>query len=645
MAFVVSAGSLDLVSPLPVSTMPVQVRLADGVYRDYATMYRTQPQLRTVISFLARNIAQLGIHVFRRVSDTDRVRLGPADSQMAALMGRPSPTITPYRLVERLVADIGLYDIAYWVKVTTDAGQLALAPLPAARVRPKGNNILEPEYYELSGVRGTKRFEPDELVVFHGYNPDDLRIGSSPVEALRTMLAEEFEATRSREQMWRNGGRLSGILKRPAGAPTWAPDARARFKESWRSFRQGGGSEGGTPLLEDGMEYEAIDLDPRTASYVESRKLTREEVAAAYHIPLPMVGILDHATFSNIKEQHQQLYQDTLGPWLEMITQEIMLQLLPDLDGPASGVYVEFNLEAKMRGSFEEQAAAASTATGGPWMTRNEQRARFNLPSLPGGDELITPLNVTAGGLASPRDSAPKTRTPAARKSGPPKGIAGFDAERDTLASKLQALSERQMDAVLRQAGVKDVVLPDLLAAWEASAGPNAAQVQALFSDRVFRLAQVGAWEVLAEHNDGAEGWSADVMLPWLLAAADSHAAQHIAAGTALLQAAVAETDWRQAITAAAASWATAVAGRRAVTAATEARSFGGHDAAQASGLEYKVWHTGGSSPRVSHRALDGDRVLLDDVFGNGCRWPGDAHGREEETANCNCRLTYDRKG
>ena len=70
-------------------------------------------------------------------------------------------------------------------------------------------------------------------------------------------------------------------------------------------------------------------------------------------------------------------------------------------------MYVEFNMAEKMRGSFEEQAAAASTATGRPWMTVNEQRARFNLPQLPGGDELITPLNVTEGGLASPRDTAP----------------------------------------------------------------------------------------------------------------------------------------------------------------------------------------------------------------------------------------------
>ena len=37
-------------------------------------LYRSQPYLLAVVDFLARNIAQLGIHVYERLSDTDRVR-------------------------------------------------------------------------------------------------------------------------------------------------------------------------------------------------------------------------------------------------------------------------------------------------------------------------------------------------------------------------------------------------------------------------------------------------------------------------------------------------------------------------------------------------------------------------------------------
>jgi hypothetical protein len=68
---------------------------------------------------------------------------------------------------------------------------------------------------------------------------------------------------------------------------------------------------------------------------------------------------------------------------------------------------VEFNLKAKLAGSFEEQARALQSAVGGPWMTRNEARAMDNLSSVDGADELIVPLNVIAGGLASPNDTAP----------------------------------------------------------------------------------------------------------------------------------------------------------------------------------------------------------------------------------------------
>jgi len=70
---------------------------------------------------------------------------------------------------------------------------------------------------------------------------------------------------------------------------------------------------GKTAVLEEGMTWKQASFSARDSEYLAGRKLTREECARAYHIPLPMVGILDHATFSNIKEQHKNLYQDCLG--------------------------------------------------------------------------------------------------------------------------------------------------------------------------------------------------------------------------------------------------------------------------------------------------------------------------------------------
>ncbi|OXM69636.1 phage portal protein [Amycolatopsis vastitatis] len=409
MPFVISQGVLEAVHQYQTATIPVggAVVLADGVARDYASIWRTQPQVRTVVSFLARNIAQLGIHVYRRLSDVDRVRL--ADHPLAALLSRPNPFTTRYRLIEALVSDLAIYDNAILAK--TAAGVPALVRLDPRYVTPISSNQFTVETYRYRGTTGYRDIPAAQVVHFRGYNPEDGRWGCSPMETLRRILSEEFQAGHYREQLWRNGARLMGYLQRPVDAPEWGKGARDRFRRSWQEQYTGnGGKAGGTPILEDGMTFVPASVTPEAAQYIEARKLTREEVASAFHIPLPMVGILDHATYSNITEQHKNLYQDTLGPWLTMITEELHLQLVPDFPD-AADVYLEFNLAEKLRGSFEEQAAQLQTATGAPWMTRNEARARVNLPQIDGGDELVTPLNVLTGGQASPTDTAPEPKT------------------------------------------------------------------------------------------------------------------------------------------------------------------------------------------------------------------------------------------
>lgn len=641
MAFVVSSGRLSVtgagVTPgfaaVPAMAAPWE----------YATIWRTQPQVRTVVGFLARNIAQLGIHVFRRVSDTDRERL--TDHPLARLLADPLPRLTTYRLIERLVADLATYDNAYLLKLRLN-GVLRLLPVPPTLIRPYGGNWIAPEHYETAGGRD---FPVEDVVHIHGYQPETLTFGCSPMEALRDLLLEEREAAKQRAAMWKSGARMTGVITRPADAE-WSAEERRRFREMWRTFAQGGGAEGGTAILEDGMEYHPVSINPQQAQYVEARKLTREEVAAAFFIPPPLVGILDHATFSNIREQHQHLYQDTLGPWLVMLEQEIGAQILPDLPGDNTGVYAEFNIQAKMRGSFEEQAAAASTATGRPWMTVNEQRARMNLPAIEGGDSLITPLNVTEGGLASPRDTAPdpedtagkaRARSRPRRKDARPGGLGDIEAERAALETALVSYTERQAGQLLAAAGAKDGGLPDLLELWAQGREDRLAQLSALLAEHGYRLAQVGAWEVLEQHNPEASGWSAEVMLAWVLAAAQAHAELHEDAGreaVAAVQAGGGE-DWRGQLQGAMERWGTAAA-VRAVTAATELRSFGGHDAAKASGLVRKTWRTG-SKPRPEHSRMDGETVALGERFSNGLRWPGDSRGDSAQTANCNCELTY----
>ncbi|MGW1998619.1 phage portal protein, partial [Embleya sp. NPDC001921] len=224
MAFVVSSGQLQVTGGIGGLAGTVYGALPlSGAPWEFAEIWRCQPQVRTVVSFLARNIASIGLHLYRRVSDTDRERL--AEHPLALLLSAPMPRMTRYRLIERLVSDIAIYDEAFWIKLRL-AGSMRLLPVPPTLIRPAGGTWIAPSHYETAGGR---RFEVDEVVHFHGYTPDDLRVGSSSIESLRALLMEERESSAQRAAMWRNGARTTGVLTRPADAEEWSPDARRRF--------------------------------------------------------------------------------------------------------------------------------------------------------------------------------------------------------------------------------------------------------------------------------------------------------------------------------------------------------------------------------------------------------------------------------
>lgn len=641
MPFVVSAGQLRRLEPdrQLVSTLPsYSVAVSQHHQLTYGAIYRSQPAVRTVVGFLARNLAQLGLHVYRRVSDTDRERL--VDHPVARLLAAPNPTTTRYRLIRALVSDLAIYDSAYWVKLRAEAGEpIGLRRIAPWRVEALGPDWTDPEQYRIHGSRGDLVLDRSEVVHFRGYNPVDSRVGSSPIEALRQTLAEEFAASQWREQMWRNGARMSGYLRRPLDAPPWSEQARAAFRADWQSQYVGDGPQaGGTPILEDGMEFVAAGINPRDAQYVEARRLTREEVAAAYHIAPPLIGLLDHATYSNIREQHKQLYQDTLGPWCAEIEQEIGLQLIPDLAG--DDVYVEFNIAEKLQGSFEEQAQQLQAAVGAPYMTRNEARALQNLPSVPGGDELIVPLNVLEGGLASPRDTAPK-QLPARRvkarqvraKGRAPAVYDGFGtaALRAFFARQERVVRSRLGAAKARgKATLDDIWDPDR---WDRELAEELLRL-------ALAVAKAVAEAVLEALGLDPQRYDEPRTLAFHRAVAEraAHAINEVT--RAQLEEALTADDPAAEVEAVFSQARDQRAGEIATSSVTAASGFATQEAVKQTGRRAtKTWVVTSTNPRPTHLAMNGQTVPLESRFSNGAKWPADAVLPVDEVAGCRCEL------
>lgn len=634
MAFVVSQGQLAALSR---PTVDVRTRLAitTDYTADYAKIWESHGSVQTVVNFLGRNIASLGIHLFQRVGGTDRRRV--TDHPVARLLDKPNPWTTYYDFIDAMVRDLGIFERFLAVKLKPESGGTSgLLRVPPTMFSPVGGTWFRAEAFEVRGDKGKKTYPAEDCVHILGYSPKGDLGGVSPIESLRAILAEEYEAARQRSQAFRNGARVNGYIERPREAPDWSDKARERFRAGWRGQYGGGGSDAyGTPILEDGMKFVAATQTARDLQYIESRKLTREEAAAAYFIPPPMVGILDHATFSNVKEQHKHLYQDTLGPWLQRIQQELMLQLFEDFPD-TDRLYLEFNLEEKLRGSFEEQAAQLQTATGGPWMTRNEARAMRNLPAIEGGDELIVPLNVITGGQASPTDSG--SQNLASRPALRVKKAAEYEIKapeeipedyQKAMAKVFERFFARQRRSILSAKKATDW--------WDGERWDRELAADLLAES--LNVTKEAALAAIAGMDEDPEKYSVERTKAFLKKVAQRIAGQVNAATFASLESAF-EDDDPEAPGHVFDVAESSRAEQSGMTAAATYVGFAMVEAARQTKPEArKRWQVNSGNPRSSHAAVNGEEVPIDDDFSNGMKWPGSFSGDVDEVANCQCSV------
>lgn len=600
-------------------------------------LWRTQPHLRTVVSFVARNIAQLGLHTFERVSETDRRRV--RDDAVAMTLARPNPTQSGHELIYGLVADYKLYDLAVWLvaKSPDAASGWQIWPISPSWVTSTGGGTAwAPAWVDVQrpGAPRPVRIDAENLLIFHGWNPGNPAAGSSPVDALRGVLAEQIHANAYRQQVWQRGGRVGAVLVRPANAPGWSEPARERFAADWRAKWTGndGPKAGGTPILEDGMDLKRIGFSAKEDEWVEGAKLSLSTVASVYHINPTMVGVLDNANFSNVREFRRMLYGDSLGPDLAMIEDRINTFLVPRMTN-RDGVYVEFNIAEKMQGSFEEQTSALQSSIGRPWMTANEGRALLNMPSLNGdADSLVTPLNVLVGGQASPRDSAPKALTL--------NMVGGVKARvPQTYTTKaeqvLAAFFTRQAGAVKSRLGAKAAADWWDDERWDKE-----------LADDLYALAMMvsakAATETLEAIGFGPDEYDRDRTEKFLRAVSERVAGGINAVTKAGVAAALAGEEPASGVDRVFTVATGARAAQGATSAVTQFSGFGTTEAVKqvVGDRATKTWVTTSSNTRSSHARMNGETVPVGERFSNGAEFPGDSGALDaDETAGCECDL------
>lgn len=636
-------GVLDFLRPRYTVERTVYINGESVKGMSASRLYETQPALRSVVSFLADNIAGLPLKCYVRKPDGGRER--DRDSILARTLKNPNEWSTGHELIRATVSEYLLHDDSLWLTVPTQVGW-TVAVIPHDWIAPKTRDGLEVDYIKVrsSYMSGELKLTPDDYIRFTGWSPHGSASSSSRIEALKQILSEQISAWNFRNGVWKNGGRVTQWISRPADTP-WGEGARDRFAESWKNKFSGdnGTDTGGTPLLEDGMKLETTTFNAREAQWVEATKLSREDVCAVYHVNPGLIYHTDATTYASAKDNARALYSDTLAPILDMLEERINAFLVPRL-GLDNTHYCEFDLDAKLQGSFEERAQVMQSSVGAPWMTRNEARAMLNLPAIDGGDELVTPLNVLTGGQASPNDvdgveSAYNAAQPQTKSKGIRLKAAPEEYDAKEIASALRKFFKRQsrsLSGSLKKSGNyadwwdadrwERELADDLTPIFQRQAARRGARmVDDLNLGGEFDAERIENYiKAMALGKSKAIN---NVTYRELKAALDGDIDDDALGST--VEGVFEKAEETRADTSGR-SFATALAGF-AILEAVNQRGNGRQ--------AMKTWIVTSSNPRAEHAMMDGETVPFDEEFSNGAKYPGDQVLTPEESCNCQCQV------
>lgn len=342
------------------------------------------------IRMTTQAVGALPLATYDKEDGGSRVRV---DDRLSDILGdSPNEDQTALEFWETMVAWLLTGGNAYAEKAFTGPNLSALQPLPGNRTMPfrKDGEL----FYRFSD-RGRAEILPRDKV-FHlkgfgqGLNNPDL--GLSPIAYGTNAIGAATAADRVSGSTFANGLRPSGMLE--VGA-ILTPEQRQQVRENIIKPLQGSRNAGGIGLLEGGMKWADVAMNPEDAQLLETRRFSVEELCRLFGVPPIIIG---HAaqgqTMWGTGVEQILLSWLTLGidPLCDRIEARIRKQIIRPTGNRRR--YAEFNREALLQMDSAGKASFLSQMVQNGLMDRNEGRQKLNLPTRDGADVLTAQTNL-----------------------------------------------------------------------------------------------------------------------------------------------------------------------------------------------------------------------------------------------------------
>jgi HK97 family phage portal protein len=326
---------------------------------------------------LSETVGALPVKCYKVLPDKSRIQ--DYNHPLAQLFSdKPNKYQNRVEFFETMTMQLALHGNAYAVKTTSGGRITSLLPLMAEQMEVTLETDGSVLYRYNDGVNITI-IAPERI--WHIKLMGNGIVGLSPLAYARNSIGIGIASEDRVKALAKNGFKPAGVLTIDK---LLTKDQRAQIREAFADLSLGGDD----PLrvLEAGMTYQQVSMNPKDVQLLETRKFQIEDIARFFGVPSVLINDTSASTVwgSGVEQIVQGFYKLGLRPYLERFEASIKSSLLSPQE--RSEFEFEFDFAALLRGDEKTRYATYKEAVLNGLKTINECRAIEGLPPVVGGD-------------------------------------------------------------------------------------------------------------------------------------------------------------------------------------------------------------------------------------------------------------------
>jgi len=243
--------------------------------------------------------------------------------------------------------------------------------------------------YRLRGTTEQIMLDRDQVLHVPGPSLDGI-VGMSLLTYAASVIRLSNSYDSFGQDFYKNGAISSGVFEIDSFLKD---EAYNRLKKDLATNYTGLKNRGKPMLLEDGLKYKTLTINPIDAELLGSRKFQVEDICRFFRVQPHLIQHLEKATNNNIEHQSLEFVMYTMLPHFKRVEDNINSQLLTPRQR-ADGYYLEYNMSSLLRGDQKSMAESFAKGIQWGWFSVNDVRRMLNLNSIEKGDIHLQPLNM-----------------------------------------------------------------------------------------------------------------------------------------------------------------------------------------------------------------------------------------------------------